>query len=330
VGGVANGGSGATGAASTGGQSATGGAAGAPAGLLFFDDFEYDVGREEANAPQIFQTEGGWSWAKTYQAGEPGARGYMYTSNRIPGFSGSFPGTGSTRVLAMEALPTSLAGQTDFYLQYGDENASADTIPADVWFQFWIYPNHYDDPADVEDQRSVFSRSNKFLYPCKSFYPCTTNTWLVSMGSASKEPHNQELGPSAVDQFLVNGDPEDTDFQCASEYPTNAWKLGQTDVSERVVANRWTLVKLHIDTSGTGTWEGWLRPAGGAWVKVIEWIDGTTPCFNWDVPDSTGHRVLRMPTTVNEGEDPGVAYDYWMYMDDFAMATAESALPVYP
>ena len=71
---------------------------------------------------------------------------------KYPGYSGSFPGIDSTRVLAIEARPGSLGSQTDFYLQFGDENAPQGSVPADVWFQFWIYPNYYDDPAGINDQ----------------------------------------------------------------------------------------------------------------------------------------------------------------------------------
>ena len=52
-------------------------------------------------------------------------------------------------------------------------------------------------------------------------------------------------------------------------------------------------------------------------------IGGRTPGFTWDIPSASvgGHRVLRMPTTVD--------HDYRMYINDFVMATTESDLPVY-
>ena len=38
--------------------------------------------------------------------------------------------------------------------------------------------------------------------------------------------------------------------------------------------------------------------------------------------------MLRMPTTV--GGFPGEEqYDYWLYMDDFTVASSEQALPTY-
>ena len=90
--------------------------------------------------------------------------------------------------------------------------------------------------------------------------------------------------------------------------------------------NRWTLVKMHFNTSATtgNPWEVWLRPMGGSWSKVSEWIGGRTRGFTWDIPAASvgGHRVLRMPTTVDN--------NFWLYMDDYVIARTEAALPVYP
>ena len=95
--------------------------------------------------------------------------------------------------------------------------------------------------------------------------------------------------------------------------------------------NRWTLVKMHFNTTNTtgNSWEMWLKPYGGGWTKVSEFIGGRTPNFSWNIPSASvgGHRVLRMPTTV--GGPTSQWYDYWMYMDDFVMATTEGDLPVY-
>ena len=118
----------------------------------------------------------------------------------------------------------------------------------------------------------------------------------------------------------------------ASIEEINAEKLGQQDRSEWIKPNRWTLVKIHFNTTSTSgnSWEMWLRPQGEPnWTKVAEWIGGTTPNFTWTIPAGSegGHRILRMPTTVG-----GVSrewYDAWLYMDDFAMANSESDLPVY-
>lgn len=302
-----------------------------PEDLLFFDSFEYAVGRNEANAETLFQQNGHWTGAKTEQAGAADANGYLYTVTSIPGYSGVFPGGASSRVLVMEARPGSEGFQTDFYLEYGDgENpANNDRIPGNVWFQFWIYINHHGEQLSLVDAR------NKFIYPCNGSYPCQTGKWLVSLIDNSYEPYWLSLGsPSSTGGFLMNaantfnGIAEVTNTN-ASAYD-NRYKLGHTDVSERVSINRWTLVKLHIDTSTpSGRYEAWMRPLGGAWIKVAEWIDGATSGFTWTVASTHvgGHRTFRMPSTM--GRASGSGYDSWYYMDDFAMARSEAGLPIY-
>ena len=126
--------------------------------VVFMDRFEYAVGRSDPNAAQLF-IQNGWSHAKTQQSAN--ARGYLHTVTSIPGFSGAFPGTNSSRVLAIEALPGTLNGQTDFYLQLGngESAASDDYIPGDVWFQFWIYPQNYGKQSPDTAHETSFSMS---------------------------------------------------------------------------------------------------------------------------------------------------------------------------
>jgi PKD repeat protein len=283
-----------------------------PAGVTHFDDFEYTIDRDSNSDPtgvnNAFVSQGGWSYVKAVNI-SGSHNGYLYTVDTIPGYSGGFPGSDSTRVLAIEARPGSMGSQTDFYLQYGSDSAQENTIPADVWFQFWVYPNYYNDPADINDQLSTYDGRFKFIYPCKSTYPCTLGNlnWLYSLGHTTGEPHwanedNRELYMTIVDPFNLY-----IDYQLAPDY--NQFKLGQTDVDENLAPNRWTLVKIHIDTSTTsGSYEAWLKPLGGSWVKVAEWIDGVTPDFSWIIPeeDVGGHRVFRLPTTIDD-------MDSWIY-----------------
>jgi PKD repeat protein len=309
-----------------------------PNSILFYDNFEYAVGRDnDPNAGDTFKIEGGWSWVKAVNT-TGSSRGYLYTTDRIPGYSGSFPGKSSNRVLVVESLPTSMSGQTDFYLQYGDENGPINAIPANVWFQFWMYTNYYDDPANQEDQLSGYDTRNKFIYPCghpgtsTGGYPCETQRqlWMAMLGGHSADPYQVLAGDPSRDLFVKA---QQLDWiRNLNARPENQFKLGQTNVSERLVANRWTLVKLHFDTSTTsGLWEAWMKPMGGQWVKVAEWIDGVTPNFEWQIPPQNvgGHRVFRMPSTVNRGSNTG-SYDSWLYLDDFSMANSESELPIYP
>ena len=297
--------------------------AGAPpvAGVVFSDRFEYEVSRSDPGAAQIF-IKNGWSGAKTSQD-RPGARGYLYTTNSIPGYSGAFPGGGS-RVLAMEALPQTLGGQTDFYLQLGGSGAQyANYIPGDVWMQFWIYP------LRDASHPSQFGTRDKFLYACNTDYPCHSHTWMVMAGSPTYNPNNMfPLGHPSRGEFLWILRQADGVSQIVNTTgdPDARGNVGSHNPKEWMRPNRWTLVKMHFNTSATAgnSWEVWLRPMGGSWTKVSEWIGGRTRGFTWDIPAASvgGHRVLRMPTTVDN--------NFWLYMDDYVIARTEAALPVYP
>jgi len=307
----------------------------ASAELVFMDDFDYAVGRDDTNAVETFQAHG-WAYAKTEQDTGENPGGYLYTVQEIPGYTSSFPGSSSNRVLAIESRPSQqeiIGGflqQTDFYLQYGSESGSIGTIPPDVWFQFWLYNNDYG------DQQSVFARSSKWIYPTTESYPCVNDMcrWLVSIGTADKETdgsYGTELGNGA-DTYISNRPPEAV-FSGASEVPTNQDKLGSNLAPDTYIrANTWTLVKIHIDTSGAqGIYEMWLKELGGKWVKTAEWIGDVTPQFTWPIPDNLrgGHKMIRMPTTMNLRLDIEEGGDTWSYMDDFVIATEERDLPVY-
>jgi hypothetical protein len=85
-------------------------------------------------------------------------------------------------------------------------------------------------------------------------------------------------------------------------------------------------------STASGRYEAWLTPMGGTPVKVAEWIDGVTKDFSWRIPADTvgGYRVFRLPTTIGAwGERANDNKDCWIYMDDFAMASSEEALPEY-
>ncbi len=316
-----------------------------PAGkLLFFDGFEYEVKRDEVNPRPAFITQGKWSGVKSINSGRTGAGGYLYTVDRIPGYKGKFPGRNSRRVLAIEGRPGTLKTQTDFYLAYGDPQGPANQVPGDVWFQFWLYLNYYDDPKDKEDQLSGFT-NGKFLYPSPDGRYPTYPLWLFVFRHSSyvwlqgeKEP--REIEASSYQEILLHAESMGRDGPYANikkgpDY--NRWKMGQTSLEERIVANRWTLVKLHFDTSTTSArYEAWLRPLGGKTVKVAEWIDGVTPDFSWKIPPDKvgGHKVFCMPTTMGDhaewGDRAKNNRDCWIYLDDFAMATSDDALPKYP
>ncbi len=301
-----------------------------PAKILFADYFEYEARKFDRSAAKIFIDKGGWNNVKTQQSNGSGF-GYLYTTNKIPGYTGNFPGRESRSVLAIEALPQNFGGQTDFYLEYGCVECPKDTIPADVWFQFWIYSNHYKSSSNGKRQDSQYSFKNKFLYPCNSNYPCSSHKWLVWIGSANPQSSDLLADGNAYlflrDSYV--GSPRNNLAESGNES-----KLGQSLTSEHIAANRWTLVKIHIDTSNNrgNRFETWMKPLGGDWVKVSEWIDGKTAGFNWHIPENRvgGHRVLRMPTTFPGGIGRGdQLLNAWIYIDDFVMTNSEQALPRY-
>jgi len=293
---------------------------------VLFDDFEYVVQRDDQDGRQIFMSQGGWSGAKAENLTGSHA-GYLYTVDRIPGYAGKFPGKKSNHVLAIEGRPSTFNTQTDFYLQYGFGDQ---TVPADVWFQFWIYINNYDDPDNKEDQLSHFGSRGKIIYPTKDGYPTHSGLWMLGCCRASYEPFMKDLGDASTSLFIHLADYELINF--TSRSGKRKWKLGQTDLSERFTPNHWILVKTHIDTSTTsGKFEQWLKPLNGNWTKIAEWVDGVTPNFKWKIPISEvgGHKAFRMPTTFNQCRDKRKLCDFWIYMDDFVMANSELELPNY-
>ena len=306
---------------------------------LAYDPFEYVVERDKPGASAVFAKRGPWNGAKTYQDGRTGARGYVYTTATIPGCTARFPGRKSKRVLCMEALPQKLRGQTDFYLQYGSQGGPLGQVPANVWFQFWIYINR--SGRQVSD-----ILGGKFIYPSRDgVYPATNRNaqrgncyhWLFCLGSSSKEPFGVK---GAKGQGFFTNRPPNADFKAASENPTNRDKLGPNlgkAVDFTLEPNRWYLVKIHIDASGKsslvpagqGVYQVWLRQKDQPWRKTTEWLGGKTLNFTWPLLPQAGdgNKTFRMPTTV--GGVTGKWANYWVYLDDFAMATREADLPIY-
>ncbi len=311
-----------------------------PGTALFFDDFEYRADRDDANVPTIFQAHG-WFDVKTEQS-EPDRNplGYIYTTDTVTGYTGFLPGAYSNRVLAMEALPTSLGHyvgtetfwgdmQTDFYLQLG-ENTDG-TIPANVWFQFWLYT--------TGGITGGITHTSKFFYPCNGPYGCDTEAWKVLMGTVSQNPHMENFpdvgGVPAADAF-IHVDGNSALWNPGNYIPS---RMGHTDTSEYIRGGQWTLVRIHIDTSGDtnpeGIFEAWMKPLGGSEVKVAEHIGGVSPGFTWPLNEhlGRGHRTLRMPSTVGGREvveNYPASYDVTFFMDDFTMATSVDDLPSYP
>ena len=239
--------------------------------LLFFDDFEYAVGREDDPTTKAAAFTGaGWSGVKS-EPSDNGANGFLYTVQAVPGGDAPLPG-GGDRVLAVEARPDLLGFQTDFYVQLGGgEPDDAGAIPANVWFQFWMYSNY------AGEQLSRY-HTGKFLYVCDDFYPCHSHAWMVLAKPCASSPFMEnEATPSACpfgevsegDLFFgLRSADGVSEIDYSGGAPWNADKLGPQTLDGYIPANTWTLVKMHMDTSGpVGTWEMWLRPLRRAVVQ---------------------------------------------------------------
>ncbi len=300
---------------------------------IIFDDFEYEVDRDTVDDALNFRSDGLGVWDDVKSAqntGQDGARGYLYTVDAIPGFSGEFP-SGGDRVMCMEFLPDTLEGQTDAYLVIGDTAAAQDTIPANHWIQFWIYVNNYG------DQTTQWSTAgSKWLYPCINGDPSCSPSYVSYLGlmkPISYNPFNETAISNRVYHVL-----ECTGCDYTPGEEPGVWKLGHNiePLAGLIYPNQWVLVKIHVDHSGTadgvapgqGVYEEWHMPQGQAYfTKVAEWKGGVTTDFTWDVTTmgagySVGNKSFKLGTTFND-------YDAWIYVDDFAIASSEDLLPTY-
>lgn len=297
--------------------------------LIFFDDFDYDIGREDTDADDQFVSQGGWTVCKTEQAGEPGANLYLYTVDAIPGYGGAFPGGGS-RVLCQEGVVGSQSGQSDGYLQYG---ASVDnTIPANAWFQYWVYHQNHAGSG----QESLWVSRSKWIYLTNETggaYPSHSHRWMMSCTSISSAPLYVLGGnntPSAQPYLTVAS---------SAGISTIAWTgegyiegdndtLGFQNQDELLVNNRWTLVKFNVDTStNTPRFRMWLRALGtAAFTQVADWQHGVNG-LSWTMTSTGGHKAFRWPSTIGNTDPPWE--DTWAYFADFAIADAEADLPTY-
>jgi hypothetical protein len=322
-----------------------------PGNPLFIDTFNYVLSKEWPEAGTLgleaIQAQG-WTVGK-FINGTNGISsnpdGYVSTETSIPGYSGTMPGlSGSGRVLRYNPLPTTEAFprsgiyQSEVFLQYGTW-PDAD-LPADCWYQFWIYINNYG------SEQSHFAAGNKWFYPAP-----TNDEWTVS---SSNMPYLVNLSKSNFETDGINDEnirdannaemyftiqPQNpsgvygADFTDAVQYPTNRDKLGPNlDRLGYLSPNQWYLIKWHFDLSGTqGKWEAWRRTLGNqTWVQQASWIGGVTTGFTWATnPDHrTGLSALRFPETFGKPFVEG-DYDSWIYVSDFAIATSEADLPVY-
>lgn len=310
-----------------------------PAGVVFFDDFNYVVNKFDSAETKFARfAAAGWSGMKDEQTRPGSASGYLSTVNSIPGYSGQIPGR-SGRALRMEGLPTTLGNvsgpsgtwrnQTDFYLTYGNPAGPQTNVPGNVWYQFWIYINDYG------NERSHWANRNKLIYPSDDGTATgagTENAYLVSLRPSSQSGVVQERGAAA---YVVNKIEQGYTGTVDSDSPEGPTYIGANLRPSDGYAqpNRWNLYKIHIDhASVNGRYEVWHRPMGGNWAKTTEWISGVTPGFTWITQPElrAGHNLLKIPTTWGTAQSTdNNNYDAWVYMTDFTIATRESDLPTY-
>jgi len=314
-----------------------------PGTPLFFDDFDYTVTNSTAQAAanKAAFLGAGWVAVRTdnlgfgvmdgSQAELPHGEIYSVVPADIPGHSGAFPGS-VQKAMLFHSKALADSAQTDFFLQYG---GSLGTIPANVYFQFWIYV------VRSGAWQTDFHGREKFIYPTRNTYPATIGNngghWLFELAKNSFNPNNVEAAGAgecyllSYDSTIVSSTPVFDDATAIAN-GTQSY-LGQTASASRfLVPNEWIEVRIHYDTSGAnGVFEVWTRRVGQAWSKITEWIGGVTPNFTWaiDAAFRDGHAAFQMPSTMPGPGSTTPAYNAWWAMQDFAIATSEANLPKY-
>jgi len=299
------------------------------AAILFQDNFEYAVART-GTAADAFVSTGGWDFVKCNNSTASAGGMVFSTETSIPGFSGSFPGTSSSRVMRVEVLSGTNQSQTDAYVKFGDTTINSNQIPGDVWIQHWIYINNYGDEA------SQFAGRVKFLYPCDGAHTCANdadddgNLWMIVPGPGVAG-NNYWYFTSRDDTAWDVGDATDRPWDTSGN---TYQKMNQNiDAVTRVDPNGWYLIKYHFDTTSTSgnKYELWIAQQGGDFVKVSNWEGGVTSNFTWNLAEGYpgGHSMLAVFTTF-PGPNNSEFYDSWIYLDDFVIAESESDLPTYP
>jgi len=268
-----------------------------------------------------------------------GAGGWIYTATAVPGSTDPLPGVDSTHALVIECGAGTFANvidgawrQTDFYLQYGDPEAgSLDTIPADVWIQQWMFI------ADSGTQRSLFpptQRLGKWFYPTRDGYPSGDLEWLASLSGVVVDSEGVVGGASAevgigYSSVGFNLNLHAADGIYTDDRPDGRATLGSSGTDPNrltpIGPGQWFLLRMHVDhSSSPGVAEAWIQPRGGEWIKVM---DSASAVVSWQPESAEGHRGMRFPTTMSnwyqEPEQQTTHGDWWIYIDDFAMARGE-------
>lgn len=295
------------------------------ADVIIQDNFEYAVGRDDEDK-SAFTTTGPWSAVKSRPT-DAGAAGFTYTTTSISGYSGSFPGTNSSRVLASEhRAGTYSVGQSDTYLSF--YGTGTPPIPREHWIQFWVYLQYYG------DELSVYSNM-KFLYPCADDVgtgTCGTghHDWLTqARQNFAGLPYTDSVSSEDGHFYMYMWTQTGASWEYGGD-SSNYSKLGTKNVSAAVSQfqpNTWYLVKIYHNTaSATPTYKMWRRAQGESeFTLMAEYVHGQSyseAAFTWTPYATTGYYRLNL-MEMNDTTDA------WVYMDDFIIATTEGDLPTY-
>ena len=242
----------------------------ARARVVFSDRFEYAVGRSDPNAAQVF-VQNGWSHAKTQQ-NSSGASGYLHTVTSIPGLY---------RPVSWHELISVVYRRWRLCHRPWGPNRLLSPVG---WKQCRLrglhswrcvvpvlqYPPQFRQP----DLRLRLTRKVPVCVQHRLPVP-QPSVGMIHSGSVSYDPDNMwPLGDPSRGEFLwaLRQSAGVSNIVNSLGDPYAQGNIGSPNHTEWMRPNRWTLVKMHFNTTHTtgNSWEVWLRPQNGNWTKVSE------------------------------------------------------------
>lgn len=220
-------------------------------------------------------------------------------------------------------------GQTDCYIQLGQEFGPLNAFGADIWLQAWVYEG-------VGDLVQT-----KFFYPTYDTFPrAPEQMWLLDLREFSDLPYDSY--PPTGHNMHIMGEHGSSNNHLYADWQGSPyerwWRMGANDANppSYLQGGVFKLVKIHIDISGLsqtgGIFEVWMRSMGDPnWTKTHDWTSGNIVAgstFMWNLVNNNGPAAMRLFTTTdNDGS---------IYMADWAIANGvnsggngSSDLPTY-
>jgi hypothetical protein len=321
-----------------------------PANALFFDDFNYEVGRLDDYATKSAAFAAGGGYIEVLDnAEDPGAGGYFYTVSSIEGDATNLRGSGG-RALAMESRAGTVQYQGDITLR-PPVPTSVSPWPSDIWMQFWLYVQRDARSGKLSD---VVGRHTKFMYPLvngNTSWPSGA-TWILGLAGEGLDvlegdgQSNYDFETPGAYTFYIAPAPEAVENGgdpraiiqriVGSGTPSQRLYPNLVPVEKQFfLPNIWYLLRWHVKHDGavdsnTSEYHMWVREYGTpSFTKYSEYIGGATDPLDFEFynreDDSDGIRGLRFPTTM--GSPAGPWGDTWIYMDDLAFTDSEEDLP---